>query len=306
MSSIRKKLTVNENNSKNTRMNLASAGVLGNWRPDELAHISRFDKISSLCISEAKRLERPIDAFEMGCGEVWALRNLYKAYVVKKSDIIRSYYGTDIDPACEVENPYWSNGGGELKDSTWFKNFNGTIDIVDVTVPQFDIGNKKLNIFHKLADESIDFFWSTEVIEHMNREFVPPWLDDAARTMRPNALAYISTPNHDGSNDKLPEDHIYEWGFQELKQELERNFIIEDVSGTFIQLPNLKRAMREQTEPSVDGIPTHTNFKKYPKTWSPEQFEMLEQRYGRQFLRVAAAAPYPEYANNCAWVLRKK
>ena len=57
MSSIRKKLTVNENDSKNTRMNLASAGVLANWRPDELAHMSRFDKISTLCIEEAKRLQ---------------------------------------------------------------------------------------------------------------------------------------------------------------------------------------------------------------------------------------------------------
>ena len=105
MSSIRKKLTVNENDSKNTRMDLASAGVLGNWRPDEIAHMSRFDKISSLCISEAKALGRPIDTFEMGCGECWALRNLYKAYVVKKTDIINSFYGTDIDPACELENP---------------------------------------------------------------------------------------------------------------------------------------------------------------------------------------------------------
>ena len=59
MSSIRKKLTVNENDSKNTRMDIASAGVLANWRPDELAHISRFDKISSMCIAEAKRLGRP-------------------------------------------------------------------------------------------------------------------------------------------------------------------------------------------------------------------------------------------------------
>jgi len=305
MSSIRKKLTVNENDSKNTRMDLASAGVLGNWRPDEIAHMSRFDKISSLCISEAKALNRPIDTFEMGCGECWALRNLYKAYVVKKTDIIRSYYGTDIDPACELENPYWSNGGGELKDSTWFKNFNATIGIVDVTVPQFD-EEGKLNIFHELSDESIDFFWSTEVIEHMGREFVGPWLDDAARTMRPNALAYISTPNHDGSNDKLPEDHVYEWGFQELKEELERNFIIEDVTGTFIQLPNLRKAMKEQIEPSVDGLPAHTGIKKYPRAWNQEQLDMLETRYGRQFLRVAAAAPFPEYSNNCAWVLRKK
>ena len=163
MSSIRRKLTVNENDSKNTRMNIASAGVLANWRPDELAHMSRFDKISTLCIEEAKRLERPIDAFEVGCGECWTLRNLYKAYVVKKSDIIRSYYGYDIDPACLMENPFWSNAGGLLIESTWFKNFNGKIRIQDLTVnPVFD-----------LEDESVDFFWSTEVIEHMGREFVP-------------------------------------------------------------------------------------------------------------------------------------
>ena len=279
MSSIRRKLTVNENDSKNTRMNIASAGVLANWRPDELAHMSRFDKIATLCIEEAKRLERPIDGFEVGCGECWTLRNLYKAYVIKKSDVIRSYYGYDIDPACELENPFWSNAGGLLKDSTWFKNFNGEIRIQDLTVnPVFD-----------LEDESIDFFWSTEVIEHMGREFVPAWLDDVARVMRKGALGYVSTPNHDGSNDKLPEDHVYEWGFQELKEELERNFVIESVVGTFIQIPKLRKALRED-----------------PNGWTPEQYKMMEQRYGRQFLRMTSAVFYPEVANNCAWVLRKK
>jgi hypothetical protein len=279
MSSIRKKLTVNENDSKNTRMNIASAGVLANWRPDELAHMSRFDKIATLCIEEAKYLDRPIDSFEVGCGECWTLRNLYKAYVIKKSDVIRSYYGYDIDPACELENPFWSNAGGLLKDSTWFKNFNGEIRIQDLTVnPVFD-----------LEDESIDFFWSTEVIEHMGREFVPAWLDDVARVMRKGALGYVSTPNHDGSNDKLPEDHVYEWGFQELKEELERNFIIESVVGTFIQIPKLRKALRED-----------------PNGWTFEQYKMMEQRYGRQFLRMTSAVFYPEVANNCAWVLRKK
>ena len=279
MSSIRRKLTVNENDSKNTRMDIASAGVLANWRPDELAHMSRFDKIATLCIEEAKRLERPIDGFEVGFGECWTLRNLYKAYVIKKSDVIRSYYGYDIDPACELENPFWSNAGGLLKDSTWFKNFNGEIRIQDLTVnPVFD-----------LEDQSVDFFWSTEVIEHMGREFVPAWLDDVARVMRKGALGYVSTPNHDGSNDKLPEDHVYEWGFEELKEELERNFIIESVVGTFIQIPKLRKALRED-----------------PNGWTADQYEMLEQRYGRQFLRMAAAVFYPEVANNCAWVLRKK
>ena len=40
--------------------------------------------------------------------------------------------------------------------------------------------------------------------------------------------------------------------------------------------------------------------------WTPQQFEKLQNRYGRQFLRVVAATFYPEVANNCSWVLRKK
>jgi hypothetical protein len=205
---------------------------------------------------------------------------LYKAYVIKKTDIISSYVGYDIDPACEMENPYWSNAGGELKDSTWFKLFNGEIRIQDLTVdPVF-----------KLEDESIDFFWSTEVIEHMGREFVPAWLDDVARVMRPGALGYVSTPNHDGSNDKLPEDHVYEWGFEELKEELERNFEIEAVTGTFIQMPRLKKAVENKVEGG----------------FTPEQFEVMKDRYGKQFMRLAGAVFYPEVANNCAWRIRKK
>jgi len=305
MSSIRKKLKVNENDSKNTRMDIASAGVLGNWRPDELTHISRFDKIASLCIEEAKSLDRPINTMEVGCGELWALRVLYKSYTVKKSDIISSYQGFDIDPACAIENPFWSNGGEPIENSTWLKNFNATITIQDVTVPRKNKEGDEYGNMFDIASETIDFFWTTEVIEHMERQFVPIWLKDAARCLRPDGLAYVSTPNHDGSNDKLPEDHIYEWGFQELKEELEKHFHIESVVGTFMQLPNLKRAQLEQAEPSIDGIPS-TSFKRYPQAWTTEQLLLIKERFGKQFLRMVVATPYPEYANNCAWVLRKK
>jgi len=139
----------------------------------------------------------------------------------------------------------------------------------------------------------------------MRPDFVPLWLNDAARCMRPDAIAYISTPNHDGSNAKLPKDHIYEWGFEELKTELERNFHIEAVTGTFIQLPNLRRAQLDHQEPMVDGIPARAN-RLFPYAWTSEQMVLLKERFGRHFLRMAAATPYPEYSNNCAWRLVKK
>jgi SAM-dependent methyltransferase len=290
MSSIRRKLKVNENDSKNTRMDIATAGVLGNWRPDELTHISRYDKISSLCIQEAKTLNRPIDTFEVGCGELWVLRNIYKAYTVKKSEIIQSYYGVDIDPAILTENPFWSNGGEPIEESTWLKNFNATLKVQDVTThPTFD-----------LEDESIDFFWTTEVIEHMGKEFINPWLEDAVRCLRPGGIAYISTPNHEGSNDKLPADHVYEWGFDELKDELEKHFTIESVVGTFIQMPNFNKAQRTYNQALSESS------RQFPQAWTEQQVLMLHERFGKQFARMVLATPYPQFANNCAWNLIKK
>ena len=64
MASIRKTLEENINDSKNTRMDIAGGNMLGNWRPDEIAHMTRYDKLSSLCIEEAKNLNRPIHVLE--------------------------------------------------------------------------------------------------------------------------------------------------------------------------------------------------------------------------------------------------
>ena len=279
MPSIRKKLTAeqNPNDCKNTRMNIAHAGVFANFRPDEIAHMSRFEKIASFLIDESKRQGRPLDTLEIGCGEVWVLRTLYKSYVVKKSDVISSYYGYDIDPASFEEIKYWAGEGGHLDDTTWIKNFNATLELKDVSVdPTLPHNN-----------ESIDVAWSTEVIEHMPREAVEPWIAELSRVVKKGGTVFISTPNHDGSNDKLPEDHIYEWGFQELKDLLEKYFKLESVVGVFTQMRKFNVAQRAK------------------QIWTPEQLNMLEERFGRQFMRVAAATFYPETSNNCFWRLSK-
>ena len=280
MPSIRKKLTAeqNPNECKNTRMNISHAGVFANFRPDEIAHMSRYEKIASYLVDDAKRKGRPLDTLEIGCGEVWVLRTLYKSFVVKKSDVVASYWGYDIDPASFQEIRYWSGDGCDLEDTTWIKNFNATLEIKDVSVDP--------TLPHE--DESIDVAWSTEVIEHMPREAVEPWIAELSRVLRKDGTVFISTPNHDGSNDKLPEDHIYEWGYEELKDLLEKYFKLESVVGVFTQMRGFDASQ------------------KLKQIWTPEQITMLKERFGRQFLRVVAATFYPETANNCFWRLSKK
>jgi SAM-dependent methyltransferase len=277
MSSVRRTLAPEDNihGSKNTRMDVA--GPLASWKPDEIGHITRYTKIADMVIKEAKRLGRPLNCFEVGCGNIWVLRHIYKSIVIRKSDVIRSYDGYDIDPAVLDEFPGWPSYPS-VNDSAWLKTFGGTVHIKDVTVSPN---------FREISD-GYDFFWTTEVIEHMHREFVEPWLKNAARCLRKDGLAYISTPNHDGSNDKLPVDHIYEWGHEELRELLSKYFNIIQVHGVFTQVNNFNRMHKEEGR------------------WPDHVIEDIRMRFSPEFQRVILATAYPESSNNAAFVLRKK
>lgn len=267
--SQRHKIDNNPNDCKNTRLSPADIAKADS-RTDILAHLSRYQKIAEMMIKESKELGRPLDILEVGCGEIWPLRLLYKAYICRKSDVVSSYLGLDIDDKM-LEDVIKEHSG--ILDI-----MNGQVVVQDVTVnPVFD-----------LPDESINFFYSTEVIEHMAREFVPAWLDDAHRCLRPGGLIYISTPNHDGSNAKLPVDHVYEWGYQELKEELESRWKLIEHTGTFIQMRHFNRENAQ-----------HKFFPEY-------LVSRMKERFDSYWLRNVLAAPYPWAANNVAWILRKE
>jgi len=68
---------------------------------------------------------------------------------------------------------------------------------------------------------------------------------------------------------------------------------LQSVVGTFCQMPKLRAAMQKDKEAGTER-------------WTFDQFNLLQERYGKQFLRVTAATFFPEVSNNCAWVLRKK
>lgn len=269
MSSQRTKISNNPNDCKNTRMSIEDLAI-GDARTDILAHMSRFSKIADMFIKEANFQGRPISVLDIGCGELYPLRVFYKAHVCKKADIIKSYYGIDIDlPMLQKQQERYAS---------MLELINGKLICQDVTT----------NPLLEFDSKSIDFFFSTEVIEHMKPEFVPAWLDEADRVLKPGGLIYISTPNHDGSNEKLPIDHVYEWGFEELKTELTKRWKLQVVTGTFIQLPAFKRA------------------NKIHKYFTEEQVEMFMNRFDSFWARNVLAGPYPEVSNNCAWILRKR
>lgn len=268
MSSIRRKLQVNMNGSQNTRLDIAGSGYFGDWRVDVLAHMSRYNRIADLIIDESRHRHRPLALLDIGCGDLFPLKCLQKAHVIRKQDVVASYLGVDIDPAVEIN---------AKEHEAMLRLMLAELLIKDLTIDPC----------LPLAPASIDFCWSTECIEHMQPQFVEPWLEEVDRCMQPGGLVYISTPNRDGSNKELPLDHVYEWGFEELKSLLTKLWTLESVTGTFIKLPTFYRLNRMEQR-----IP-------------PQLVALYEDRFDGFWLRNVLAAPYPEHANNCAWILRK-
>ena len=217
MASERSKLETNKNNSKNTRMDVVSALSSMDFRKDELMHIGRYLNAGQTAIDLSKTLERPIRMLDIGCGEAYTIRTLYKSFVCKKSDVIDQYVGIDIDkPMLAYTKEKYKN---------ILEIMNGRLFSRDLTVyPRL-----------KLKDNTVDLVCWFEMIEHIQPEFVKPIMKEVYRVLSEDGVALISTPNSNGSNEKLPKDHIYEWSYEELRDLIEEvGFEIESSVGTCV------------------------------------------------------------------------
>jgi hypothetical protein len=85
----------------------------------------------------------------------------------------------------------------------------------------------------------------------------------------------------------LPTDHVYEWGHEELIRLLNKYFVIERVHGVFIQMRHFHKAQQE--------------LRRWPDTVIAD----IRNRFSPEWQRVILATPYPEVANNAAFILRK-
>lgn len=200
MPSERRILKSNVNDSKNTRMDLADSMDKFDLRKDEFMHLGRYFKACKTMIDMSKKLKRPLRVLDIGCGEIYVPRVLYKSFIVKKSDVIQRYVGIDIDDVM-IEQV-------KSRHTKLIETCSVKLICQDLTA------DSKM----KVKDGYFDVIVWFENIEHMKPEYIPAITKEVSRVLSPEGVALISTPNSAGSNAKLPKDHVYEWSYDEMME----------------------------------------------------------------------------------------
>ena len=227
----------NVNGSKNTRMEMDKSFLDFDFRKDEVQHIARYMNSARTMVDLSKKLGRPIRVLDIGCGEMNTVRLFYRSIIEKKSDIIESYTGIDID--------YKMAEKAVEKYGRCYDKCNAKIVIKDLTVdPRLDV-----------EDNYYDLIICFEFLEHIKTEFTPYILEEAYRVLNPDGKALFSTPNSNGSSSKLPVDHIYEYSYEELINLFERaGFKVDDTVGVCVNISSIPAEEKEDWAEEIERI----------------------------------------------------
>lgn len=269
MPSERYKISQNVNDSKNTRMNLDASAKNMDYRKDEFMHLGRYFKACQTMIDMSKELGRPVKVLDLGCGEIFIPRVLYKSFLVKKSDVLGKYIGIDIDDVMlnRIKNDY----------ETMMKTMNVKVICQDLTA----------NCHFKVDDGYFDIVCWYENIEHVKSQFIEPIMAEVARVLSPEGVLLCSTPNSLGSNDKLPKDHVYEWSYDDLLGLMSKYFNTVDTYGVGLNVSKMPAKYLEKNK---------------------KLFDRIQQVFGRNtaFSCVAAAPLFPaKYCKNVLYIARR-
>lgn len=143
---------------------------------------------------------------------------------------------------------------------------------------------KSASSFGENSPEVWNMITCFEVIEHMPKDEGIYLLDNIKNVMSDETMLLFSTPCYDEKVGQA-DNHIYEYAYDELKEELEKRFTIEDCFGTFIS--------------QADYVPS----------LSPDELKMfhrLKQYYNSAWISNIFAVLFPEKSRNCLWVLKRK
>ena len=207
----------NKNQSKNTRLPIVEDFKHYRFNRDELAHVSRYLFACEFLINLSKKHKKPLKVLDIGCGDIYIARTLSSTFHIKNEKVIKKYVGVDIDKT--------------LMEKVG-KNKPAFVDLV--------LGDLTDGITKRFKDDEFDLVICMEVIEHLDPKFIKELLVEIKRVGK---SFIISTPNFEGGTGKIPQDHIKEWKYSELKELLDLvGFKILDEVGVFCNLNKISKS----------------------------------------------------------------
>ena len=140
-----------------------------------------------------------------------------------------------------------------------------------------------------------DIITSFEVIEHIGKQNADVFCENIIRHCKDDTVVFLSTPNYDARVGAAG-NHTYdsgdgrgvavqEFGHHELREVLERHFVVRQKYGTFASIRDYKNKLND---------------------WQQHMFKDLSKYYDTNLLSVIMAPLFPEESRNCLWILEKK
>ena len=232
-----------------TQLDPMAAAQRGIMHRDFLAHSLRWTHV----LYKARIGMKILD---VGCGS----GNLYEVFYRNRFKPLR-FVGVDIR-------------------KTAIDKLRGEFKQLGVTWEAMDI------VEDALPKDDWDIITSFEVIEHIGKQNGDKFLRNIKNVMTKNTEFMLSTPCFDGkvgaANNHIINGVVGEYTFQELKELLERYFVIKEVFGTFASQKDYKSLMNE---------------------WQKNMFNGLNRYYDNNLVSNLIAPFFPEHSRNCLWTL---
>lgn len=215
---------------------------------DYIAHCLRWTHVVKY-LTEKQRY-KTASILDVGCG--------------KEAPLIKTLYSSRLLPAY-----YVGIDAGKIQPKITFSgkesvHFLGEANFLDISP----------------TEHSFAIVVMFEVLEHVELTTGIKLLEHIQQFMNKDSVFFMSTPCFNGS---AAANHVHEWTYQDLKNQLHKLYVIEDHWGTFASI---------------------RDYEPYIKPELREVFNELRGYYDVNYLATVFAPLFPEYARNVLWKLR--